>query len=622
MKKKYYLIAIAFSIFALQVKAQTQTQGDITLTQTPVFNHDQNACTSFGYMPYTITIANSFLGDSVKVINTSYGTLEDTATNFTGQNPWVISFNVQGFYYASDQDLNNTAGPVFLFGPTTKIINVHSSTNLDTMYNINNDITGFVNDPCLYGNVSGKVYIDDNSNCIFDGTDTPLQSISVDGMANLISPSSSPTAGAYGYTNGSGVYSMAVQQTFMTSYTVKIPSNYQFIFPSTICSPIVYTDSVLPQVNVDFSLQCTSNIDVQCYANSAGIVRPNIPFFMYPYVSNTGCSSASGLLKLVLDNRVNYDAGLSSNPANTVSGDTLIWNYTNLTNLSGGGYWNSFFAGVHLTPNLTVNVGDTLCFRVMTNIPTNDVDASNNDYSICLPVVNSYDPNVKEVYPKGLGSNGNVPLTTEQLIYIVHFQNTGNAAAYNITIIDTLDSDIIPGSLQILGSSHSVSPVWLSPGVVEFDFYNINLPDSSSNEAASHGAIRFGVKLNSGLNAGTQIKNKADIYFDYNTPIVTNTTINTLVSSVGIEEVASSSDNVKVYPNPFSVNTTFLIQSDKMSETYSFEMVDVLGKVVKAMQQISTKEFQISRNGLQNGVYFYKIRSAECIVGIGKLVIR
>jgi len=620
MKRIYYLFAIAFSLFTMQLKAQTQ--GDITLLQMPSFNHDPNACISIGQMPYTITIANSFLGDSVKVINTTAGTLMDTATNYMGQNPWIISLYIQAPYYASDQMLNNVAGTAFMPGPTTKIINVHSHSSLDTMYNINNDIMGYVANPCLYGNVSGKVYIDYNGNCIFDGTDAPLQSISVSGVANLTSPSSSSSASAYGYTDGNGVYNMVVQQSYMTDFTVQIPSNYQFIFPSSLCSPITYTNTTLPQVNVDFSLQCTSNIDVQCYANSMGIVRPNKPFYMYPYVSNTGCNTASGLLKLVLDNRVTYNAGQSSNPANTISGDTLIWNYSNLTNLSNGGYWNSFFAGVYLTPNLSVNIGDTLHFRVMTNIPTGDVDSTNNNYAINLPVVNSYDPNEKEVSPKGLGVNGNIPLTTNKLTYAIHFQNTGSALADNISITDTLDSHIIPNSLQILGASHPVYPEWIAPGIVRFNFYGINLPDSNSNETASHGAIRFSVKLNTGLPLGTQIKNTAAISFDYNTPIITNTTVNTLYSAVGIEELKNNSGSVNIYPNPFNDYTTFVIKSDKLNETYSFELFDALGKNVKTVQQISSKEFNISRNGLQNGVYFYRIYSTESTIGVGKLIVR
>jgi hypothetical protein len=78
----------------------------------------------------------------------------------------------------------------------------------------------------------------------------------------------------------------------------------------------------------------------------------------------------------------------------------------------------------------------------------------------------------------------------------------------------------------------------------------------------------------------------------------------------------------KVSPNPFLDNTTFVIQSDKPNESYSFELTDVLGKQVRFIKEINTREFEFSRNGLPNGIYFYKIYSTESIVGIGKLVIK
>jgi hypothetical protein len=148
------------------------------------------------------------------------------------------------------------------------------------------------------------------------------------------------------------------------------------------------------------------------------------------------------------------------------------------------------------------------------------------------------------------------------------------------------------------------------------------LADSSSDEPASHGWISYRIKQKSSNQIGDQIKNTAHIYFDFNPAIVTNTTVNTIVSTIGIEELSSSNDVVKVYPNPFSDNTTFVIQSNKPNESYSFELLDVLGKQVRFIKEINTREFQLSRNGLPNGIYFYKIYSAESIAGIGKLVIK
>ena len=79
--------------------------------------------------------------------------------------------------------------------------------------------------------------------------------------------------------------------------------------------------------------------------------------------------------------------------------------------------------------------------------------------------------------------------------------------------------------------------------------------------------------------------------------------------------------SVTVFPNPFTDNTTFIIESDKLNETYSFELTDVLGKKVRSITGISDKQFTVSRNGLENGVYFYKIYSSKNVVGIGKLII-
>jgi PKD repeat protein len=84
----------------------------------------------------------------------------------------------------------------------------------------------------------------------------------------------------------------------------------------------------------------------------------------------------------------------------------------------------------------------------------------------------------------------------------------------------------------------------------------------------------------------------------------------------------NAESTVAVSPNPFSDNTTFSIQSNILNETYSFELTDVLGKKVKSINGITEKEFQLSRTSLPNGIYFYKIMSAEKIIGIGKVVLK
>jgi hypothetical protein len=60
-------------------------------------------------------------------------------------------------------------------------------------------------------------------------------------------------------------------------------------------------------------------------------------------------------------------------------------------------------------------------------------------------------------------------------------------------------------------------------------FDNIALPDSTTNEAGSHGFVQYSVRAKAGLPNGAQIPNTASIYFDFNLPVVTNATHSTLV---------------------------------------------------------------------------------------------
>jgi len=252
-------------------------------------------------------------------------------------------------------------------------------------------------------------------------------------------------------------------------------------------------------------------------------------------------------MTVVKDSRAIYTPSLSVTPADTVRGDTLIWNYAHLSNISSGAYWNSFTSDVYLTPDPTVMAGDSLCFRIYTNIPPADINPLNNDYYVCLPVVYSFDPNSKDISPAGTGPAGALPPGTDSVVYTINFQNTGTAAAYDVKIIDTLDSHLDPATFKVLGASHNMMPRWLSANIIEFDFNNIMLPDSTTNEPGSHGQVRFGIHLRPGLAPGTAIKNTAYIYFDANPAVVTNTTSNVTAITTAIPVLPRG---IKVYPNP------------------------------------------------------------------------
>ena len=65
---------------------------------------------------------------------------------------------------------------------------------------------------------------------------------------------------------------------------------------------------------------------------------------------------------------------------------------------------------------------------------------------------------------------------------------------------------------------------------MKWTFENIDLPDASTDEPRSHGEVRYRVRPRSSAGEGTTILNSAAIYFDFNLPVITATTTNTIRS--------------------------------------------------------------------------------------------
>ena len=598
MKNCYFrlLLSALFLLSFSALKAQTYTVGDISVTPIPTMVHDSSQCMSTCTLMYAVTINSSFLNDSLMVVDTNTASLIYAAGNTTGASPWTLMVPIP-MYYGTTTDLGLTGGYTHFTGPTTKFV-----SGTDTIHGIPNDYSLAVTNPCIYSTISGQVYFDNNGDCAYNTGDVPLQYLYVYTTTRTTAPIWSGVY-VYGTTNATGNYTTTIAQSWLDSAHTFLPPYYSFIFPSVPCAPSAYDYTTLPQTNLNFPLQCSSNVDLEVWSCAPVDVRPLRTFYMQPRVHNTGCDTTSGTLTFIKDSRVTYNPALSYWAPDYVNGDTLSWNYYDLTNLTSGAYWNSFAAGVSLTPNSTVSIGDTLTFKIYTGTPAVDVNPANNLNIMRIPVVASYDPNIKEVSPKGTGATGDIPATTPLLTYTIHFQNTGTAAAYNVSVVDTLDGDVDAASLQILAASHQMQPQWLAPNVVKFNFNNINLPDSFHNEAMSHGSVHFSVKMHSGLAAGTQIKNKGYIYFDTNPAVITNQALNTIVHTAGVNNVAVS--EIKVYPNP-ATDEIFVenLQDGNIS------ILNISGSVV-LNQNITNNKTTVNISHLPAGMYLLKTVSKD-----------
>jgi uncharacterized repeat protein (TIGR01451 family) len=595
MKKLLLLVGGLISLTAMS----QQSQGDLFYDHFSFVNHDSSYCQSDIVVNYMITKSNSIIGDEVKFIDFQ-GNVFQTETNLTGDANWTINYGQVDYWMESDE---------YVFGGFLNSVIPNSffykiASGLDTIVVQEHFVNEPIPDACSYESVEGQVYLDLNEDCIFNAGDSALNQVFVDYKGFY--SGNSPIINGGTWSQITGNYQDNAQQSWLDSFVVSINPLYQFIFPYSSCSQTSYTGYQLPASGFDFSLQC-ADFDTRVGVSHGGPIRPIIPFRLYPRVSNIGCEAASGVLKLVLDDEVTYNAANSSNPADWTDGDTLFWNYSNLTNATNGAYWNSFIGSIELTPSINVNIGDQLCFEVITDVETGDIDGANNTYQICYNVVNSYDPNIKEVMPKGQGSEGYIAANTEKLTYTIHFQNTGNAEAINVRISDTLESHILPTTLKILSSSHTMIPSWISDNIIDFNFNNINLPDSTTNEVGSHGYVTFEIDMEQGLSPATEIRNKAGIYFDSNDPIITNEALNTIELIQGIDEVAKNFE-ASAYPNPFKNELTLDLESDN----YTIEIMNAIGQTVFSSKN-NTGKTLVQTGHFEKGVYFVRMKNNNLI---------
>jgi uncharacterized repeat protein (TIGR01451 family) len=550
----------------------------------------------------TVTDANGCTGTFMLFVSTNNSS-SITVTNVI-QNETGAGLNNGSI----DLTVTGTAGPfTFLWsnGATTEDIyslgaGMYSVTVTDTNGNCGT-YNYTISTMAAYGYITGYAYNDNNANCIYDAGDSPLM--------NYYIAANNGSGTYWGYTNSAGYYSIWVPTG---GFTVT-PLNSANLEAACTNSYNVNVTAGSSMPNNNFSYIIPPIYDVCVYTWCAGIV-PGFNGSYNIYLNNYGNQSANGVVYIVLPGIVNY---VSASPAaSSVSGDTVFWNYTGLAAGS------AMYYSVTFNTPASAPLGTTTMAYVNASVTNGtDINPGCNSQTYTRIITGSFDPNDKTVSPSGTGANGDIPLTEDEFSYLIRFQNTGTGPAVNINVTDTLSSLLDPMSLQVLNTSHPYVLEFLPGNTVRWHFDNIMLPDSTSDEAGSHGHIQFKInKLNAPV-AGQVIENKAYIYFDFNAPVITNTAINTYNLAAAIEEQVSDNGTVAVYPNPFSDETTFLIKTEKLNDNYSFEMTDVLGKTVNKIRT-NEKQFTINRNGLQNGMYFYTITNNEGVVGMGKVIIK
>ena len=449
--------------------------------------------------------------------------------------------------------------------------------------------------PVPYSNrIVGEVFFDANNNGVKDSLDI--------GMANqkiILNP-----RGDIHYTNRYGRYEIYLPTG---SYTVEMtpPVNYLLSTDSSSYS-INFSGPNTINSNNDFGLVPTTFVDEVQVSIDGFIFRPGFFAFHWITYENTGTTIQSGSIDFCPDNI--FIVNGASPTWDAQSGGCYSFNFTNLY----PGEQRDIIVDLRVPTNVNL-LGDTLCSSATVALSQGNNISPFYTEEFCKVVTGSYDPNDKAVMPDDM-KNGIAP--DQVLDYRIRFQNSGTDTAFTVVVRDTLDQWVDIESVDMVAASHEYQFAIENGNVAVWTFNNILLPDSGVNEAGSHGFIKYRLKLKPTIPQNTFIYNRAAIFFDFNPPIMTNTTQSRTKMELGIGDVEQLS--LSVFPNPTDNSAT--IEWNTHLPNFTFELYDVSGRQVLEQANLSGNRYLLEKGTLQEGFYIYQIKSKGNNIGQGKVV--
>ena len=354
----------------------------------------------------------------------------------------------------------------------------------------------------------------------------------------------------------------------------------------------------------DFAFQPSGPINDLCISiTPMGNFRSGFnSAYMINYI-NVGTTDLSP--SIIFKKDPNLSINFSIPVATNITTDSLVWTL---------GLLKPFQTGSILV-NVQINTGLTTGTLINSSATIEPITGDNNPGCNVayweLLTTGSYDPNDITVNRTKLYSFEfpNPPY----LEYIIRFQNTGNDTAFFVNLQNSISTLLDVNTFEIVTSSHNLSSDYNpSSRNMNFRFDNILLPHDNINEPESHGFVRYRIKPLDTLQVGDVIENSAAIYFDYNSPIITNTARTTVVIPTSLSDTDLLGDWWGVYPNPANSNLNVIIDTRNV-KNIKIELQNIVGQRLSEIFQsdLLTEKTTVSKNieDLPKGIYFIKLTS-------------
>lgn len=444
--------------------------------------------------------------------------------------------------------------------------------------------------------ISGSVYHTSNQDCLIDTLDPALKywQVKVEGDEYLRIKTTN-SEGQFTFSVPKGDYSISSQP--LNTHWDLCDASYQ-----------VTVNETTPYANKDFQaigLSSCADLEVDF---STPLLRRCFENYYSFRIRNTGPQSTIGTtLTVQLDPFFEFT---SATIPYTLVGDSILLFDLGILAVNDEVNFKIFFklscdADLGMQHCLTATLKDD-----------NECGESRSTYTECQENIGSYDPNDKRTFNED-GAEAATVDKGEYIFYHIRFQNTGTDTAFNIRVIDPLSPKLDLSTLEMLSASQTYTH-FISDGpalVVLFD--DILLPDSSTNEPASHGFFKFRIKPLAEYDYETNIPNQARIYFDFNDPILTNEANIIIRQPVGTKDVKDLM-TFEVFPNPTNSFLTLTMAESDFNRISSYEIIDHLGRTITQTSFLNRKAIDVSH--LAQGVYNLLLKENQVTVGMRKFV--
>ena len=441
--------------------------------------------------------------------------------------------------------------------------------------------------------VAVTVFCDPNDNGILDNGETPIPNAPLTIIANPFA--SNLTI----YTDSNGVAQICGNYFQSTTLFASINQNWlgQHGYQALNVNFTIQTSPAGTTNMAYYPIDCSPTLCADLWTSVTpwiGYFQGTTAYIKLKYGNYGPLTASSGTLQLTLPAGVSVVTSSINIPGYTISGNTISWNIAATPN-----FQFTDIIQVTVPSGLPSGTPHNFIATITPSSSINDCNQTNNTSNLLQILGSSYDPNDKTVnLPEQIS-----PVVDDYLTYVIRFQNTGTAPAQNVYIMDTLSPYIDWSSVQVLETSHPMNLLELNGGILRFDFPQIWLADSTTNEPLSHGHVVYRVKENPGNGPGIGIANTAFIYFDWNDPVVTNTTWNV---NADLAVIDNQQAQFVVYPNPATNVVTISGQQD----ITAVQLIDMMGNLVYEMTA-NSKQLTIATSDLQAGVYILAVTAAD-----------